>query len=224
MLGVFGSTPANAQTFTCTPPDPYTGQQQCTLQITLHLSLTFGPPGINIRIQAFGFIAGDPVAGTFDGVQVFSATARPGVGQTTAAVNPVASLAPLFGKLTHQVANPTFGGVDETITVPNKPPAEYAVCVYGSGAQGCGTFRIVPATQVLGVQITRNVDPASAAGAAGAATSANTNGSVSPKTNGGAALARTGLDVGLLLLLGVGFVVFGRYLRAASKRRQPASS
>jgi hypothetical protein len=213
--GVLSAPPANAQTVTCTPPDPYTHQQQCTLQINLHLSITFGPAGITIRITAFGFLAGDPVTGTFDGVQVFTATARAGVGQVAAAANPAAALAPLFrSHIAHQVT-PTLGGIDQSFAVPNKPPGEYAVCVFGSGAQGCGTFRIVPAAQVLGVQITRPDQPANAA----PASNGNVSG-VRPTTS--SPLARTGMNVGLLVMLGVGLLAVGRYLRAVAKRRRPA--
>lgn len=218
--GVLSAPPADAQTVTCSPPDPYTHQQQCDLHINLQLSLQFGPVGITLRIQAFGFLAGDPVTGTFDGVQMFSTTAQPNVGKPAAAANPAAALAPLFrSHITHQVAQPTLGGIDQTITVPNKPVGEYAVCVFGSGAQGCGTFRIVPPTQVLGVQITRPDQPANASVAS------SSNGNVTgirPTTS--TPLARTGMDIGLLVMLGVGLAAFGRYLRAAAKRRRPASS
>jgi len=211
------TTPASGQTVTCSPPDPYTGQQTCTLQITLHLSLTFGPAGIQIRITAFGFLAGDPVTGTFDGLQMFTATAQPNVGNAAAAANPVAAVAPLLRSLVlHQTAQPTLGGIDQTITVPNKPPGEYAVCVYGSGAQGCGTFRIVPAAQVLGVQITQpsNNSSAVAPNATGGAVNANRPTTSTP-------LARTGMNISLLVLLGVGLLAFGRYLRNAAKTRRP---
>lgn len=221
LLGVMAAPPANAQTVTCTPPDPYTHQQQCTLQITLHLSLTFGPAGTTLRITAFGFLAGDPVAGTFDGVQMFTTTAQPNVGNAAAAANPAAALAPLFGsRVLHQVAQPTFGGIDQTITVPNKPPAEYAVCVYGSGAQGCGTFRIVPAAQVLGVQITQP-DNGNSSAVAPASTSGGVNAN-RPTTS--TPLARTGMDIGLLVMLGVGLLVLGRSLRTAAKNRHPANA
>src|SRR5437764_1330489 len=87
--------------------------------------------------------------------------------------------------------------------VLSAPPGDYAVCVVGSGGQGCGTFKIVPAAQVLGAQITRPDQPANAAAAPAS------NGSVSgvrPTTS--TPLARTGMNIGLLVMLGVGLLAF----------------
>lgn len=210
---------AQAQTVTCSPPDPYTGQQQCTLHLTLHLSLMFGPAGSQIHVKAWGFFAGDPVAGTFDGAQVFNSAAKVGVGLEPAAANPVAMLAGLLH--TRAAAIPAQGGIDEVVTVPNKAPGEYPVCVAGSGAQACATFRIVPAAQVLGLQLN---NPDSPAAVSGTGTNGNVN-AVRPTTgSNGNALARTGMDVGLLVMLGLGLILLGRQLRTAAARRRDGST
>jgi hypothetical protein len=199
--------PASGQQANCPPPDPYSGSQQCPNEISLSLSLQFGPAGVSLRIRAFGFNAGDPVTGTFDGVVMFTATARAGVGQTamarpTFAAAGLGALRSVFGQSNER------GGIDETIIVPDKPVGTYPVCVSGSGAQGCGDFRITP-TEVQGVNFTRN------GGGTGGQVATHSGTRVLGRT-----FARTGIAVMALVLLGVSFILVGRFLRVASKRRR----
>jgi hypothetical protein len=208
--------PASGQQADCPPPDPYTGAQQCPRAITLSLSLQFGPAGVRVRIRAFGFNVGDPVTGTFDGVVVFTATARAGVGETAMpaqsgfAAAGLGALRSLFGQSSEA------GGIDETITVPDKPVGTYPVCVSGSGGQACGEFRIT-ATEVQGVNFTRS-------GGSGGGTNGGTASGVGTDNGGtkvlGRTFARTGIAVTALVLLGVSFILVGRFLRVASKRRK----
>lgn len=209
--------PASGQQADCPPPDPYSGSQQCPREIRISLSLQFGPAGVRLRIRAFGFNAGDPVTGTFDGVVVFTATARAGVGETAMpaesgfAAAGLGALRSLFGQSSEA------GGIDETITVPDKPAGTYPVCVSGSGGQACGQFRIT-ATEVGGVNFTRSGDSSGGTNSGGTASGVGTNDGGTKVL--GRTFARTGIAVTALVLLGVSFMLVGRFLRVASKRRK----
>lgn len=217
-LLVAGVLPASGQSQTCGPVDPYTGQQQCTPNIHIVLSINFGPIGSTIHVKAYGFNSGDQVTGTFDGVVMFQANAKQGVGNTTAVVTLGALLPSLFHGHLAAAATYTPAGIDESFLVPNKAPGPYPVCVSGSGAQACATFTIVPASQGSGT----NTNP-SVLGSQ--FSNGNTSGNVVadvPSSSGGSggSLARTGAEVGLLVLLGVGLVILGRYLREVAKGKR----
>ena len=211
---VGSATPAKAQA-DCPPPDPYSGEQQCPRKITLVLDLQFGPAGTRLRIRAHGFNAGDPVSGTFNGTVVFQTNATPGTGQVALGGQPSFAAAGLGAiRSLFAQADDGLGGVDQTITVPNLPPATYPVCVSGSGAQACGEFRITPGTAVLGSSTSRDSDGSTINGtASGGTTSSGTKVL-------GQSFARTGIAVATLLLLAVSLIVAGRYLRVASRRRR----
>ena len=96
------------------------------------------------------------------------------------------------------------GGFRVTGTVPDVPKGEYMV---SASAPGCATAFVDPGvdvlghrTQVLGLQLSN--------GGGGGGT--------------GGALARTGIDVLLLTLLGVGLVLVGMWLRRRRHPRRPA--
>lgn len=202
-LGFLG-LPAGAQA-NCPPPDPYSGNQQCPRNITLSLSIDAGPVGARIRIRAHGFRAGDQVTGTFNGVVQFTVAAQPGVGQTAMpakeplATAGLAALRNLLGQTDNSV-----GGIDQVMTVPDVALGSYPVCVSGSGAQACATFRVTAAETVLGTSVSRG--PASG-GSGGTEVL-------------GQSFARTGIAVLTLLILAVSLIVVGRFLRAASRRRR----
>ena len=209
---VASAAPASAQT--C-QEDPYGGGEQCPRQITLVIDLEFGPAGTRLRIRAYGFNPGDAVTLTFDGVIVYQGTAQPGTGQTALGQQPLATaglnmLRSLLGQADEA------GGIDQTITVPDKPPATYPVCVSGSGAQACGSFRITAATEVLGNQFERGGTTASGGSTA--------SGGTSGTRVLGRTFARTGVAIATLVLLAVILILVGRYLLVASRRRRRVST
>ncbi len=93
----------------------------------------------------------------------------------------------------------TDGNLDLTVPIPDLGPGSYPVAVSGTSGLECDPPLVIPGPSVLGTQFTRG-DNATAA--------------VS-----GTALARTGIDVVLLVLLGVGLVVAGGALRRAAPGR-----
>ena len=208
---VASATPVSAQT--C-QEDPYGGGEQCPREITIDIDLDFGPPGTRIRVRAYGFNAGDTVTLTFDGVIMYQGPAQPGTGQTALGQAPLATaglnlLRGIFGQADEA------GGIDQTITVPNKPPATYPVCVSGSGAQACAGFRITPVTDVQGRQFERG-DTASGGSTA--------SGGTSGTRVLGRTFARTGVAIATLVLLAVILILVGRYLRVASRRHRRVST
>ena len=191
------------------PPDPYTGgNPNCSnrQRPDLNLSLDFGPPGSDLRVQASGFEPLSTVAITFGGQVVRTATAQPQGGATAAGTSRLAVLRPdrllaAVGLIRAQSAS--NGAIDETIQVPDVRPGLYDVCVSSEETEtACGTFRVTAKTSVAGVTFSRGGD-----GDDGVRVLGRT-------------FARTGFGITLLLILGVGFLLVGRSLRAASRRRR----
>ena len=209
---VASALPATAQE--C-QEDPYGGGEQCPPpQITIVLDLEFGPAGTRLRVRAYGFNAGDEVILSFDGVIMYTGPAVPGTGQTALGEQPLAAaglnmLRSVFGQADQA------GGIDQTITIPNKPPAVYPVCVEGSGAQACGSFRITPGTAVLGEQFERDSTTTGGSTASGGSTGTRVLGRT---------FARTGVAIATLVLLAVILILVGRYLRVAGRRRRRVSA
>lgn len=104
------------------------------------------------------------------------------------------------------------GSLDVTFTIPERPPGEYALIVSGSpSGQECDPpLRIRPETEVLGTQFTRG-NPASGTAVGG--------GSTGGTRVLGRTFARTGVQIALLVLVGVLLVLAGRTVRRAARAR-----
>ena len=105
------------------------------------------------------------------------------------------------------------GSLDITFTIPERPPGEYALIVYGepSGQECDPPLRIsAEGTAVLGTQFTRG-NPASGTSVGG--------GSTGGTRVLGRTYARTGVQIALLVLVGVLLVLAGRTVRRAARAR-----
>ena len=105
------------------------------------------------------------------------------------------------------------GSLDITFVIPARPPGEYALIVNGDpSGQSCDPpLRIQAETDVLGTQFNRG-NPASGTAVGGGSTTGGT--SVLGRT-----FARTGVQIALLVLLGVLLVLAGRTVRRAARDR-----
>jgi hypothetical protein len=166
---------------------------------------------------------GTQVTVRFNGIVILILIAHHGVGVgealapashgTLAAIQPnrlAASVAGLLhlGKGVRPQVAPFDSGVDSDFVVPDVAPGVYPVCASAPGAEpGCSNFTVTAKPSVLGTSITR------------------TNGQVasngSGSSSGLSALARTGLEILLMVIAAVGLLVLGRFLVVASRRSSP---
>ena len=168
-IGAVATAAHAADSGACLPTDPYSGGTTCYSAPHCTLDFEVVDGGTRIRFLATGFLAGDNLTGTVDGIVVFRFTT-------------------------------TGGDVDITVPIPDLGPGSYPVAVTGTSGLECDPPLVIPGPSVLGTQFTR-----------GAAA-----------TVSGTGLARTGINVVLLVLLGAGLVVAGGALRkAGSGRRRP---
>jgi hypothetical protein len=206
--------------------DPYSSSTTSTQaprpRLRIVISIHIGAPGARIRIQVCCVQSGQPITVTLGGNVVLSDTARPGVGvalaarsRPIAAINPQSVLRALGVNVGHRVRfaedAPFDSGIDNFFTVPELSPGQYDICASTPGyPPGCDTFTVTARAGVLGQTFSR-----------GGSGSSGTAGSVSANRNGGGvgALARTGLELLLFLLLAVGLLACGRYLVVVSRRK-----
>jgi hypothetical protein len=174
----------------------------------MSMSLTFGPPGSDLRIKASGFDVGQAVDIYFGALLMRTAHATPdtgtalGIPSGLAALRPDVLLGRVFGGARPQAA--TVGAIDETLAVPDVSPGLYDVCVASDGNEtACGTFRVTAKPSVLGVQFSRG-----------------TSGGSGGVQVLGRTFARTGINVAILAFAGVSLILLGRSLRAGSRRRR----
>jgi hypothetical protein len=166
----------------------------------MSLSLTFGPPGSDVEVVASGFTPGTPVGILFGGQEVRTATAKPGTG-TALGASGLAVLRPerLLAAVGLAQAD-AVGGIEETIKVPDVSPGMYDVCVSSRETETvCAAFRVTERASVAGVSFSRGDDGVRVLGRT---------------------FARTGASIALLVALAVGFLLLGRSLRAAGRRRR----
>jgi hypothetical protein len=96
-------------------------------------------------------------------------------------------------------------GINDVFTVPDVHPGKYDICASTPGyPPGCDTFTVTVKGSVLGEQILAQD---------------GTGGSVNANRGGTAgALARTGFELLLFVLLAVCLLAMGRFLVVASRR------
>jgi hypothetical protein len=213
-----GQEPYSSSTTTAPPAIP-------PLHITI--SIHIGPAGTQVRIVVCCLPVGTQVTIRFNGIVILILIAQHGVGVGTALVpashGPMAAIQPShlmaavadvlhLGRATRAQVQPFDSGVDGEFVVPDVPPGVYPVCASAPGAlPACADFTVTAKGSVLGTQFN-------------ATNGDRTDGAVSAKRTGSgsssglSALARTGIEILLMVIAAVGLLVLGRFLVLASRR------
>lgn len=190
--------------------------------LRISISIRVGISGSRVRVVVCCLPVGTQVTVRFNGVVILILIAQHGVGVgealapashgPLAAVQPdhlAAAVAALLhlGKSTRPQAEPFDSGVDSEFVVPDVAPGVYPVCASAPGAEpGCVDFTVLAKGSVLGTQINRTDGQVSA------------NGSGNGSSSGLSGLARTGIEILLMVIAAVGLLVLGRFLVLASRR------